>query len=355
MAEFPAELGKIDKKFFDEIIAPRLGAQRPEILVGPRMGVDVGIVKLPGGQVLAMTTDPLSVIPPLGLEDSAWLSVHLLASDLATTGLAPSYAAVDFNLPPQMSARDFHIYWEALHRECQRLHIAVVTGHTGRYVGCDYTIVGAGVLLAVGPEDNYVTADMARPGDQLLITKGAAIATTGLLARIFPKTIQQHWGAEFLARAQSFFRKFSVVEDALVAAQVGVREAGVRAMHDATEGGVFGGLLELAEGSGCGLRVQRAAIPIAEETQRICQLFEIDPYWALSEGTLILAVVPDKVEVVQEALQGQGIPVARVGELLPLEEGHWVVEPDGTEKKLTHIGQDPYWRAYWRAVQRGWT
>jgi hydrogenase maturation factor len=354
MIDFPAELGKIDKRFFDRIIAPRLGAHRSEVVVGPRMGVDVGIVKLPGGHIFAMTTDPLSVIPSLGLEDSAWLSVHLLASDLATTGLAPAYAAVDLNLPPHMSAQDFQIYWEALHREFARLDIAVVTGHTGRYVGCDYTIVGAGTLFAVGPQDRYVTASMAQPGDRLLITKGAAIATTGLLARVFPKTVQERFGTESLARAQGFFRKFSVVEDALTAVQAGFHSHGVRAMHDATEGGVLGGLLELAEGSHCGLCIEQRAIPVAEETRKICALFEIDPYWALSEGTLILAVPPGRVEAVRKILEQEKIAVAQVGELLSAEEGHWLMTLDGTKKELVHPGQDPYWTGYWRAVHRGW-
>ncbi|MCX8103312.1 MAG: AIR synthase-related protein [Candidatus Bipolaricaulota bacterium] len=355
MAEFPAPIGKIDQHFFDEVIMPRLGARRSEVLIGPRMGVDVGVIRLPAGQVLAMTTDPLSVIPALGLEDSAWLSVHLLASDLATTGLPAAYAAIDFNLPPQMSAQEFHIYWEAMHREFERLNIAVVTGHTGRYVGCDYTIVGAGVLCAVGPEERYVSASMAQPGDQVLITKGAAIATTGLLSRVFPQTIRREFGDEVLSRAQDFFWKFSVVEEALLAVRVGVREAGVRAMHDATEGGVLGGLLELAGASSCGIRVQRQAIPIAEETKKICELFEIDPYWALSEGTLILAVVPEYVDAVRHELTKRGVVVAHVGELLPPSEGNWLIEPDGTPKRLTPLGQDPYWSGYWRAVQRGWT
>ncbi|MBI1742793.1 hypothetical protein HYR54_06960 [Candidatus Acetothermia bacterium] len=355
MAQFPAELGKIDRAFFDEVIAPRLGASRRDVLVGPRIGVDVAIVRLPGGSVMAVTTDPLSVIPSLGLEDSAWLSVHLLASDLATSGLAPAYAVLDFNLPPTMSARDFQVYWEAMHREFERLNIAVVAGHTGRYVGCDYTIIGGGVLFAVGREDEYVTANMAQPGDHLLITKGAAIATTGLLARVFPKTITERFSSTFLERAQSFFRKFSVVEEALTAARAGLREAGVRAMHDATEGGVLGGLLELAEACGCGLRAERAAIPIAEETEKTCQLFEIDPYWALSEGTLILAVLPDRVETVQRALEQKHISVTKVGELLAPGQGRWLIEPTGERRQLLSPGQDPYWTGYWRAAQRGWT
>lgn len=350
--EFPP-IGKIDKAFFDQVIYPRLGAERPEVLVGPRYGVDNAIVKLTGGHVMAVTTDPLSVIPALGLEDSAWLSVHLLASDLVTSGLSPAYAVLDFNLPPQMPARDFEIYWQAMHREFAQLKIAVIGGHTGRYVGCDYTIVGGGTLIAVGPENQYVAPNMAQPGDVVIVTKGAAIATTGLLTRAFPETIQSHFGENFLKRAQAFFKKFSVVEDALTAVSVGVRDAGVTAMHDATEGGVLGALHELATACGHGLRIEKLQIPLAEEAAKICELFEIDPYISLSEGTLILTVRPTKVQQVLKALAQRKITASVVGEIAPAAQGLKLV--DGKQiHSLTPPGEDPYWQAFWKARERGW-
>jgi hydrogenase maturation factor len=350
--EFPP-IGKIDKAFFDQVIYPRLGAERPEVLVGPRHGMDNAIVKLAGGQVMAVTTDPLSIIPALGLKDSAWLSVHLLASDLATSGLSPAYAVLDFNLPPKMSAQDFEIYWQAMHREFERLNIAVIGGHTGRYVGCDYTIVGGGTLIAVGPENQYIAPNMAQPGDLIIVTKGAAIATTGLLARVFPETIQARFGENFLKRAEEFFEKFSVVEDALTAVSVGVRDAGVTAMHDATEGGVLGALHELATACGHGLRIEKRQIPLSEEAAKVCELFEIDPYISLSEGTLILTVRSVKAGQVLKALAPKKITAAIVGEITPEEQGLKLVD-DKRIQTLTHPGEDPYWGAFWKARERGW-
>src|SRR5512145_2003770 len=101
-----APLGKIPPGAFERLIAPHLGAARPEVLVGPRAGTDCAIVRLSAGRVMAVTTDPLSVIPAIGLAASARLACHLLASDLWTSGLPPAYATVDFNLPPTMSDGD---------------------------------------------------------------------------------------------------------------------------------------------------------------------------------------------------------------------------------------------------------
>ncbi|MBP2688749.1 MAG: hydrogenase expression/formation protein HypE, partial [Deltaproteobacteria bacterium] len=47
--ELPS-IGKVSSEIFDEIILPHLGRKRPEILMGPRHGVDVGVVDLGHGQ-----------------------------------------------------------------------------------------------------------------------------------------------------------------------------------------------------------------------------------------------------------------------------------------------------------------
>ncbi len=107
--------------------------------------------------MLVTTADPLSVIPALGFKDSAYISVHLLASDLATCGFAPQFFMVNLNLPPEMKNEEFEEYWSSVDAECEKLDIAIVGGHTGRYVGSGYTVVGGGVMMAVAPENQYIT------------------------------------------------------------------------------------------------------------------------------------------------------------------------------------------------------
>jgi hydrogenase maturation factor len=351
MAEFP-QFGKIGRQFFDEVIYPKLGARRAEVLVGPRHGCDNAVIGLNDEQVLIVTTDPLSIIPALGLQDSAWLTVHLLASDLATSGVAPQFAVFDFNLPPEISAKEFEAYATAIHNECEKLGIAIVAGHTGKFFGCNYTIVGGGMMMAIGHRDTYLAPTMAQPGDRVVITKGLAVAATGILARVFPETIRSSCGEEIHQRALSYFRKFSVVEDALTASSVGVRRNGVTAMHDATEGGLFGGLTEMAAAAECGFMIRRDAIPIPDEVRAVCDLFQIDPYVTLSEGTLLVTVVPEKVKTVMDALASKLIPAYEIGAVVPASEGLWL--KDGAEKKpIAFDGVDPYWAAFAKALQEG--
>lgn len=347
-------LGKLPPGTLERIVLSHLGAARPEVLAGPHTGVDCAIVRCGPARVMAATSDPVSLIPGLGAEDSARLSCHLLASDLWTSGIPPGYALIDLNLPPRMSDDELERYWTAMSDEWAKLEVAVIGGHTGRYAGCDYSIIGAGTLIGFGDEGRTVGPPYVAPGDRVLVTKGCAIEATLVAARAFPERLARHLDPEGVARARGSIEQASVVADCRAALRVGVRDRGVSALHDATEGGVVGGLVELARASGHDLRVELARIPITAEARAACAMFEIDPYNTLSEGALIVAVRPTHADAVARALAEDGIVSAEIGEVM---RGHgllWLTEPSGKVRKLMDVPTDPYWAAYDRAVREEW-
>jgi len=240
------EIGKISPEIFEEVIYPGLGRRDDAVLVPPQHGVDIGIVDIGGGNVMAVTCDPVFVVPQYGWERSAWFAVNILASDAAVSGLAPRWMAIDLNLPLGIDKSQFVALWRAMHAECERLGIAVIAGHTARYQGCEYPMIGGATVMATGPRERYVTPAMAGPGEDVVITKGPAIEATALFAATFPKRITTAYGEELSRRADAMFEKMSVVTEAALAASVGVRDDGVTAMHDATECGLWGGLYEVA-------------------------------------------------------------------------------------------------------------
>jgi hydrogenase maturation factor len=347
------KIGKFELDLIERAVYPRLGAERAEVIVGPGHGRDNAVVRLGCDHVLIVTADPLSVIPELGLKDSAHLSVQLLASDLATCGFPPQFMMANLSLPPRMSNEEFEEYWTNIHVECKRLGIAIIGGHTGRYVGSDYTVVGGGVMMSVVPEGQYVSSSMSKPDDLLVMTKGVAIATTGILARVFPQTVKKAYGSSFLKRAQSYLSQFSVVEDALTAASVGLRDRGVTAMHDVTEGGLFGALYEFSEASHVGLEIELADVIVTQEAKRVCDLFGLSPYSTLSEGTLLISVNPDKAEEVVQGLSLKGIRSKVIGRVKRFQDGRWI-RKDGAKQPLKKPSTDPYWTAYWKACREGW-
>ena len=350
-----ARLGKIGSEMFASLIAPRLGAERPDVLVGPGAGRDAAIVKVGAGRVMAVTTDPLSYVPALGVERSAWLACHLLASDLWTTGIPPAYVSVDFNLPPEMDDATFAAYWQAMSDEWAKLGVAVVTGHTGRYEGCGLTIIGGATLIGLGDEGRYVTPAMAAPGDRVLVTKGCAIETAAVAAALFPQRLSTRLDPAGLAMLRALASQVSVVADCCAALRVGVRERGVTAMHDATEGGIVGGLVELAQACGHDLRIDRARIPLAPEVRVACELFGVDPYTTLAEGALLLTVKQEFVAAVVASLREDAIAVAEIGEVVRGHGRVWLTDDAGVVTTHDAPPADPYWDAYALAVREGWS
>ena len=346
--------GKATAELFEQVILRRLGAHDPDVLVGPRHGVDVGVVRVADGVVMAITADPVFVVPAYGWERAAWFAVHILASDAATSGLPLRWMAVDLNLPPEVTDDELTALWDAFHRACEGIGVAVVTGHTARYDGCNWPMVGGAVCIASGPESSFVTPEMARIGDRVIVTKGAAIEATALFAATFPDRLAKGVGEDVVRSADALFEQMTVVPEATVARTFGLRDDGVTSMHDATEGGVLGGLSEVATASGVGMRIDLAAIPFRPEVRAVCEHTGMDPYTSISEGTLIATVVPSRVQAFVAALADAGIEAADIGEVTESSAGRILVTPEG-ERPLEHPGLDPFWGAFgrWAAEAAG--
>ncbi len=344
------EIGKISPAIFNELILPRLGAKSEKILVGPQHGVDVGIVEI-GDKAVSFTCDPVFIVPEYGWERAAWFAIHIIASDAVTCGLKPRFLSIDLNLPMEMTREQLEIMWDTMHRECERLGISIICGHTARYENCHYPMVGGATMVGVGDKDEYVTPRMARAGDKIIITKGPAIEATGIFATMFPQLIEEQFGLDFSRRAEQIFYQMSVVEDAMTAVSVGIRDNGVTAMHDATECGIWGGLYELAQAAGLGARIEKEQIVVENCVEEICGYFGIDPHASISEGTLIIACREHKAREVVEALSQKGIKSSIVGELTEPDKGIVLVE-GGNEKRLEHPIVDPFWKAFYGALEK---
>ncbi len=331
------ELGKATPEFFDEVIFPHLGARDDDIVIGPTHGVDFGAIAV-GDRIVVISSDPFFIAPALGWERAAWFALHILASDVAVSGIPPRFLAVDLNLPPEMDEETLTTIWKTVHEEAERIGVAVVSGHTARYAGCSYPMVGGAVVIGVGGREELIDPRRASVGDRIIITKGPAVETTGLMSVQFPEFIDEAAGPATTRKAQEVFYQMSVVRDAAICAAAG----GVTAMHDATECGIWGALFEVARAAGLGLIVEKGAIVTQDVVLEVCEIFDMDPYKSISEGTLIAAVRPESTGDVLDALSEAGIPASVVGELRPPDAGVSVVDESG-ERPLEHPEIDPFW------------
>jgi hydrogenase expression/formation protein HypE len=77
----------------------------------------------------------------------------------------------------------------------------------------------------------------------------------------------------------------------------------VRAMRNATRGGVATVLNEFASSSNCRIVLDENAIAIRDEVRGICELLGLDPLYLANEGKLIMAVPADMAKVVIDTMQ----------------------------------------------------
>ncbi|MBC3539216.1 AIR synthase family protein [Rufibacter sediminis] len=344
--------GKISHVAFEQLVLSKCGAKREEVRVGPYFGVDVSLIDLPGQMAMAVTSDPLSLIPSLGLEESAWLSVHLMANDMATTGFAPMYGQFVLNLPAAISKNDFKIYWEYIDKFCTEIGLAITGGHTGFMEGQNSTIAGGGTFITVAPKAEVLVSQYAQAGNSILVTKEAAISSSAILAMSFPETVRNKIGIENYQKACSLFYQTSSLKDALTA--VGENRPGaVTAMHDVTEGGLLGAIYELACASGNGAVIYNEQLPVGHVQHEICRLFSIDPRYSVGAGSMIICCQKGTAPSVIERLRRENIPCVEVGEIKEKDYGIKLTQ-NGVEQDLVYQAEDPYWAAFFNAYKAGW-
>ena len=81
-------------------------------------------------------------------------------------------------------------------------------------------MVGGATMIGFGRKEQLI-APKARPGDKIVVSKGPAIETTGLMSAYFPKYLADMYGKDFVKKAQDVYYQMSTVKDAQVAASVG--------------------------------------------------------------------------------------------------------------------------------------
>ncbi len=342
------KIGKIDENDFRALIQRKLGRKDPSVLVPPRTGVDAGVVDIGGGKVLIVAEDPIFTMPRMPLEMFGWFTVHIGASDVAVMGVKPRYITYTLLLPPETGRGDITLIVDSIHRAARDLGMTIVGGHTGFYPGFQAPTIGGITVFAVARKGGYVTPAGARPGDDILLTKGPAIETAGLLAALREEELLEKHPAGLVRKAKALAYQVSVVEDSLTAMAAG----GVTAMHDATEGGVMGGLFEIASASGVGMEADESRFIYPDEVRMVCETFAIDPVKAIAEGSLLITARPASSARIIGRLKRKGIAASIIGRVTADRRRRTLRRSDGRVERLAVPEQDPFWPAFFEGLGR---
>jgi len=325
--------GKIPTEVLQAIVFKNLGAKRDDVVLSPSIGEDAAIVKA-GNEVLAISSDPIT-----GAEEwLGWLAVHVNANDVATRGVQPRWFNSIILLPKNSTTELIKKICTQMHNAASQLDIAIVGGHCEVTPGIEHPIV-TGCAIGVAENGKYVTCSGARIGDLIILTKGTGIEGTAILASDRRAELLEVFDESLVKKAESFFEKISVVKDAITSFKIG----GVSAMHDPTEGGVAGGLHELADAANVGFNVYEEKIFVPEETRKICAHFAVDPLQLISSGSLLIVAKEEKASKIITSLLKNGIHASIIGEIIKPALGRNLVIKAGEKTELVRPANDHLW------------
>ena len=122
-------------------------------------------------------------------------------------------------------------------------------------------------------------------------------------------------------------------------------------MHDPTEGGVAGGLHELADAANVGFQIYEEKILVPEETRKICAYFKIDPLQLISSGSLLITAEEDQTDKIIGSLSNNGIQASIIGEINERALGRNLVKKTGEKTELVRPVSDHLWTALAKPVR----
>jgi hydrogenase expression/formation protein HypE len=321
-------IGKVPPELLDAVVYRHLGTRRPDILVHAQFGEDCAVIGF-GDEVAVLTTDPITGAGP----DLGWYAVFVATNDLAAAGAEPVALTITLLLAVSDATEDLKRVMRDASAAATLLGLEIAGGHSEVTGGIDRTIV---VVTALGRarRDRVLRSGGARPGDALLLTKGAGIEGTSILAATQADRLRPILGDAALARAQGFRDRISVLPEARAAA-----DAGARAMHDVTEGGVLGAAYEIAAASGIGVHLDASRVPVLPETAAICRALGIDPLGLIGSGALLVATSDPRRTA--GAIEHAGVLAAEIGTFVPSDR---LVTRNGATTPLRPPAGDELWR-----------
>jgi hydrogenase expression/formation protein HypE len=267
---------------------------------------DAGVVELPSGERLAISTDSFVVDPrrfPGGSIGS--LAVHGTVNDLAMVGARPRWISAGFVLEEGLSVDELRALTKDMAEAAERAGVEIVTGDTkvvgsGAADGLYINTTGVGIV----PAGRSLGPARVRPGDKVLVSG----------------TLGDHGMAVMLARGDLNLEADIVSDSAplngLVEALLSAAPD-TRWLRDATRGGVGTVCNELASDTGLGVVLAEHALPVRGPVAGACDLLGIDPLYVANEGKLVAVVPVEQARAALTAMQSHehGGDAAVIGEV----------------------------------------
>lgn len=315
------KIGKLTNPELIECVLSVIKRRRKEVIVPSSLAQDCASFEIPDR--ILISTDPIT-----GADEGAGaLAIKINVNDISAAGGEPVLAVLTVLAPPTATLEQVKQIMQQAEREAERNNLEIVGGHTEFTEAVNKIIVNATII---GRTKKHITANSAKAGDSIIITKTVGIEGTSILANDCKKKLRQFLTESELQEAIELGKSIGISEEAAIA-----RKFDISAMHDITEGGIFGAITEMAESSAVGALIDVKSIKVAEVTKKICLALQTDVYRLISSGSLIIST--KEPQNVIDALNEKGIAAARIGEFTPNRD---IIADFGDKKEYLETRSD---------------
>jgi HAD superfamily hydrolase (TIGR01509 family) len=299
--------GKLPNDLLARHLEAAPGAGDESVLVPAGVGEDVVAMDVGDRQTLVAHGDPITLTGShLGR-----FAALVNANDVATAGAEPRWLLSTTLLPPGTTASQALCLLADVAAAAAAAGAPVVGGHTEVTDAVTRPVVSITALGTVAREQLRDKRSI-RPGDKVVLTKALAVEGTAVLAaEAAGRLLKLGMSERELDECRALLPQMSVLPEARVAATI----AGVRAMHDVTEGGLATALRELAHAGGHDVRVDCEVIPVLPQTTRVCALLGADPLGLIASGSLLVCCAPEETISLLDALAAARVPATVIGEV----------------------------------------
>lgn len=350
--------GKFSTSDLKDFVFDKLGFGRVDVPSKPGPGRDFNVIRMSGKEVLLVATDPLYINPIFGIEDGTWLGFQIIITDILTSACLPEFAVFSLSLPNQIDEIEFERIWSVIDKECRRIGIAIIAGHTGCYDGCDWPMLGAGMVMTKSREDQYIIVDNLKAGDDILLVNLPGMEAIASLLKVDDVAGRTHFGACYEAIKDQTWQQLSIEKPASIAREFMIRTGldpveSISAMHDVAERGVLGAANDLCDAMNLGCKLDFDAWEFDPAMVSFIQHFFPNPLdiWAASgQGGILMACRPSISYELLGELHAAGIPAGKIGTMATKSTGRSFTINE-TEHEMTAAFNDPFWPVFKRIVE----
>lgn len=298
-------IGKISENVLKRSVLRHCKSENKEVAQRPDPGQDCAIVRLEG-QAAAHVQTARADLP-----GRVRHAVHGGANNLYCEGAVPKAVLLTILLPFESEEEELRRIMDEADSACMEIGAALAGGHTEASDQVQSPMVSVTVLGDRPREGVWMAEKQQRRealwnGMDVVMAGETALCGTALLARKKRTELTERFPWELVDTAMDFDQRLSLKE----AAAIG-RRCGAAAMHDVSEGGIFGALWEFCEGAGIGLEADLRKILIRQETIEICECYGWNPYVLFGGGCLLMAV--PEGEATADRLRSAGIRACVIG------------------------------------------